>query len=228
MVADKSTDSKFTEFRENAQARSNLYKFFSTLLLKEPSAEVINNIQNEDFLKNLPEVFGEDSIKYFEEFINDFENDYKDLEAEYNSLFVVPLRTKYVKPYESVYKTGLTNQKPMCDVIEMYERVGIEISTEYTDFPDHAGLELEFMGVLCDRELKAWEGNKINEANKFLSIQKEFIDQHISTWIPNLCDEINDKTISNLFKGVATLLKKYISLDSEQINEITLRAKKLK
>jgi len=74
------------------------------------------------------------------------------LQADYDQLFVAPDHLP-VPPWESVYRTSerLVFDWPTLQVRDEYRRMDIA-TTRPADPDDHVGLELLFMGILCERE----------------------------------------------------------------------------
>ncbi|MFQ6072669.1 MAG: molecular chaperone [Methanosarcinales archaeon] len=186
-------------YLELSQARGNMYQFFSTIYLREPSKDFIKKILEREFINNLSEIFkkGAKCLKNFAETFDGKLEQYDALVVEYNSLFNVPLE-QYVAPYESAYREGLLYIHAV-EVKKFYEANGFSISEDYKDLPDHVGLELEFMGHLCER------GD--------LEAQKKFFEDHLIKWVPNLCEEIIKKSESDFYKGIARITKEFLEME---------------
>lgn len=186
------------EDNEFAKARSNIYRFLSSVYIREPSKEVVAQILDKKFLEYLSSIFKE-GAEILKNFAETFDGNYEELVVEYNSLFKVPLN-QYVAPYESAYREGLLYIHAG-EVKKFYEANGLSISEDYKDLPDNVGLELEFMGHLCEK------GD--------LEAQKKFFEDHLIKWVPNLCDEILKKSESDFYKGIASITKEFLEIEKE-------------
>ncbi|MFQ5891202.1 MAG: molecular chaperone [Candidatus Methanofastidiosia archaeon] len=204
------------ELHQMTLARGKIYKFLSFIFLKEPSKDVIEKLKDREFLSNLKELFGHSS-SHLEKFLKEFDGNCKALKQEYVSLFLAP-SARYVAPYESVYRTGLLWGNSTIDVLKCYERAGVVISKECKEIPDHLGLELEFIHFLCGREAETLENSR-EEALKFLNLQKEFLQNHLMSWVSEVCDEIEKKTKSEFYKGIASLTSEFVKRDFRELCE---------
>jgi TorA maturation chaperone TorD len=52
--------------------------------------------------------------------------------------------------------------------------------------PDHAAVELEFISLLCDREIEAWNTRNLPGVLKAVRRQRRFLEQHPCQWFPYL------------------------------------------
>ncbi len=86
------------------------------------------------------------------------EPDMAALRQEFDDLFVVPLG-RYVTPYEAVYRDqrlvgervvgGLLMGPSTVAVLSDYRAGGVEVAPDCGELPDHIGIELNFMAILC-------------------------------------------------------------------------------
>ncbi len=210
------------------EIRRGIYKFLSTFFLNPPTGEVVKVFSDSRFLSELEEIVGDNVTSCFKEFNRRYNDNPDELEQEYRDLFRIPLG-KYVTPYESVYRGGKKVGEEYVkgqlmgvhslSVKKFYDMAGIDYS-EAGELPDHIGLELEAMHVLCVREYDyRFAGNK-EEADKMLQLQQKFMNEHIALWIDDLCQTIYEKTDSIFYKGVAMLTRKFIELDRNTLNGV--------
>lgn len=82
-----------------------------------------------------------------------------------------------------------------------YQEAGLVIDEEMPVIPDHISAELFFMSWLVE--------------NEFLDEQEEFLEMHLSKWVPVFCDEVRDYAKTDFYKRVAILLKELVSSDYE-------------
>ena len=205
-------ENKIDSYVELAFDRSNFYFFLSSVFLKPPTIstikivmELISSYEFSNFISNQTV----DSLSRME-CINNvwFEN----LVQEYHDLFKVPL-SKYVAPYESVYRDGHLNGQSAIDVKKIYHRLGFQIPHEYYELSDHIGIELAFMATLCKEEHKAWKEKNAKLARSLCDIEERFLKEHITCWLPKLCNTICEKTKDNFYICIAEINLDFVQFD---------------
>ena len=205
-------ENKIDSYVELAFDRSNFYFFLSSVFLKPPTIstikivmELISSYEFSNFISNQTV----DSLSRME-CINNvwFEN----LVQEYHDLFKVPL-SKYVAPYESVYRDGHLNGQSAIDVKKIYHRLGFQIPHEYYELSDHIGIELAFMATLCKEEHKAWKEKNAKLARSLCDIEERFLKEHITCWLPKVCNTICEKTKDNFYICIAEINLDFVQFD---------------
>ncbi len=102
----------------------------------------------------------------------------EDLRVAHAKLFVGPFDL-IAPPYGSVYLDGerrVMGESTM-GALGCYARAGLDPSGEVHEPPDHITAELEFMYFLAHQHLTLNDG-------RFLDLQREFLEKHLSKWIP--------------------------------------------
>lgn len=211
-----------------AEVRCNIYDFLSILLLKPPSEKLLASLCEPELLANLEEIFGEATLVHFREFLKYFPANMEGTIQEYNDLFIVPLG-EYVTPYEAVYReqrevegkplNGLLMGKTTVAVQESYRQANVRVTEDFLELPDHAGLEISFMGHLCKKQVEAMNQADSKQVEKFLQMQKNFLQEHLILWIPGLCARIRENAHGPFYKGVAGLLEAFMLLEAEAIDK---------
>ncbi|MEM0124189.1 MAG: molecular chaperone TorD family protein [Candidatus Micrarchaeaceae archaeon] len=183
--------------------RAALYEIFSQLFFKPDNRK---REAAESFIK----IAKADNIE-----IEDF--DPGTLEIEYNRLFVGPGHVP-CPPYESVYRKdrplmdrGLVMGPSAIDVEKRYRQAGLQKSKDFHDLPDHIGVEMEFMGYLCEMEAK-------DGAKKWRKMQDEFLKLHIKPWYIEFLECIKKHSRSTFYSAAATELKGFIEEELEGEN----------
>ncbi len=199
------------------EGRGRVYKFLAAVYISEPSDEMVDRMLDSSFLESLSQI--DASAQQLKDFAASFRGNYDDLRIEYDSLFVVPL-AQYVKPYESAYRDGLLGDGVTHSVRQYYRSIGGDVTVAYGDLPDHLGAELDFMFFLCEKEKRCWEDGNGEEACQYLEAQKDFIEQHLLKWIPDLRQEIESKTESGFYKALAGFTHRFVTADAETIREL--------
>lgn len=134
-----------------------------------------------------------------------------ELAEEYAALFLV---SGGLPPYESVRLKGLLCQEPAIEVERFYERCGLILKDEWKKiFPDHLGLELEFMGYLCDREAEVED----REDSIWSNYQREFFEKHLGTWVFDYLKDLERCTFHPFYRDIVTLTREFIESEREYL-----------
>lgn len=134
-----------------------------------------------------------------------------DLAVAHAKLFVGPFELR-APPYGSLY---LESQKRLMGdstmgVLEMYQRAGLVLSSDFRDAPDHIAAELEFMYFLVAKELQALRKGDRNEAFGYLKMQQEFYDKYLYPWIEPFGERIRTASEHEFYTLLADSLSTFI------------------
>jgi len=138
-----------------------------------------------------------------------------ELAADFCGLFLTTEKNAAL-PYASMYigKSGLLNDEPAKQVEQLMKDKGISMQEGFNEPADHLAVELDFLGNLIIRS------NELEKEDKFeaaLFEQKQFIDEHLLTWLPQFeqkCQQFDD---FGFYSAVATLLVAFLHLDCQYI-----------
>lgn len=193
---------------EEALARSNTYKLLSIAFIRELTPESIEVFRGSDMaeiLRELGEGFGR-------EFYNRDEQELlKELAEEYAALFIMP---GGVNPTESVARSGLYMQAFAGQVTRFYRKCSFTLPDDFKGFPDHIGIELEFMSHLAKNEAGAYRENK---ADGWVALQKEFLQDHLSRWAADFAGDVAKYTRQPFYREMARLLYEFIRSEAEEL-----------
>lgn len=98
-----------------------------------------------------------------------------------------------VHPYESVYRSpaGVMMQDARDAVLAAYRAAGVQPRVRAGNIPeDHLGIELAFMGCLCNREAEGLTQSDAQQAKGMRAMQRAFLEEHLLAWAPNLCADL--------------------------------------
>jgi TorA maturation chaperone TorD len=199
--------------------RSNFYFYLSSIFLKPPTMDTIN-IFNEligsaEYLN-----FLSTQTKDFLSTVEDLNNRrLENLVQEYHDLFTVPL-SKYVIPYESVYREGCLRGQSSVYIKTIYNKLGFQIPRNYYELPDHIGIELAFMATLCKEEHKACGTKNGKRARSLRKIESRFLNEHITRWLPELCNKICEKTKSSFYLGMSKITLDFVLADTRTLIQV--------
>ncbi|MFQ6039411.1 MAG: molecular chaperone [Candidatus Poribacteria bacterium] len=220
----------YQEQYETAISRSNIYQFIARFFTKAPDEEFVTKVLQKETLDGIATIFSEETALELIDFKAEFGKtvSLKQLACEYWALFDVPGK-QYLAPYESVYRRDSLNSKGQpvglvygpstYEVIQAYQQAGVKVAPEFLDLPDHVGMELEFLRVLCEKEAEAWQAEKAEVARKYLNWQHDFLQQHLSTWVYTLCDKMMTLASSAFYRAAARMAEEYITLERKNLSE---------
>ncbi len=194
--------------------RSNVYRLLKNLFLKPPSEEFLNSLRKlngiddskDDLIEGLKLVKKGACCKP------------EKLLLEHTRLFIGPYKLP-APPYESVYRTDerLVMQQPTIEVRKAYRNAGLEIKGIHTNPDDNISAELEFMEYLCDKTASSLKSKNTQEATKYIELQRKFLEEHLNKWVPAFSEDIIKNTKEDFYRGAASLLRGFISLETERM-----------
>jgi len=143
------------------------------------------------------------------------------LAAEYASLFLnVGLKPVYLA--ESVYlgKSHLLYEEPYFDVVRIYGLYDFKKTASFREPEDHISVELEFMAHLCDLAALSIEKGKKDYAKGYLKNQKEFLELHLSRWVPELVKKVKWASENDFYLAMASLLQGFLEIERSFVTRL--------
>ncbi len=136
--------------------------------------------------------------------------------VEYTVLFIGPGVPK-APPCESLYRSperiffGSTS----FEMKAALNAHGLESKRKYRQPEDHIGLELMFLSILSNKLL----GLEISQQVATIKEQAAFIDHHLLSWIPELCQDAKLNGSVGFYGGFIELIWGILLWDRELIEE---------
>lgn len=205
---------------ETAKARGNLYGFLATVFRAEPTVEFLDQLRTPVFSEVLESI--DSSLK---KPFNGTPNGIlaEDLATEFARLFIGP--GPHISPHEStnldpdipVESTLWSNET--VKVKKFIEATGLEYDGSFAGMPDHIAAELEFMQRLIERESDAWKDEDEEYATNLLKIQKQFLDEHLSQWLPRFCERVIHMTKEPFYAEMAKLTDSFLKFEYELLED---------
>jgi TorA maturation chaperone TorD len=204
------------------EARSTIYGFFSQAFLKGPSQQFLTALISEEGAANLRDVFPDAAYRQelaqvrlesregrltLEEAVMDFE-----------ALFRVP-GLLYLSPYESVYRAQSAGGwcrlcGPEAEAVErFYLKEGLGPNGEFSELPDHVGVELEFMAFLCRKALEAMQAGDAATAQEYQHQQYCFFMEHVGPWVRLLAERLASQAQTSLYRFLGNFLNLFLELE---------------
>ena len=139
------------------------------------------------------------------------------LRGEYAELFQLATDRAPCSLYESAYvdRTGRMAGWVTSSVERSYAAAGFGLSElAGGELPDHAGLELEFMALLCGKEAEARRNGEEDAALSALGSQRSFLHQHLARWLPRAARQVGRLAAPGSFYGrLADAARAYVLHD---------------
>ncbi|WP_294955220.1 molecular chaperone TorD family protein [Sulfurovum sp.] len=201
--------------KQELENRSALYALISRLMVTEVDEAFLEIIEKEEqFLSMFPNYKNWSKREKYtrKELVEQYYN------VDYTSLFLM-----HLVPYESFY----VRDDQMIDsgkgnpVIELYDALDFRVELEKARVVsgDHIGVELEFMYMLCNAQLKALEAEDKTGICELFQIQKGFMKDHLLEWAPMFLINAKRESRTPLYHDGAELALEFLLSDYEYITE---------
>jgi len=211
---------------EMENARAEVYRFLGTLLTENLSIESLNRILNAETVSHLKALFPDQEVhQVLEELVDEFSQGNltaEDIILDFEALMRVP-GPAYIYPYESSYfsrkkrgdrmQWGSLNGPPARAAQRLYQTEKLAVRSELADFPDHIGVELEFMAQLCRKVADALQIGDHKTATEKREKQKHFFQEHLLTWPKALAKEMHTKAETIFYRCLANLLSNFLDME---------------
>ena len=129
----------------------------------------------------------------------------EDAAQEYHDLFIGVTQGELL-PFASHYLTGFLNEKPLAELRDAMNNLGITRSDEASDPEDHIASLLEIMHGMITAEY----GKSIPLANQF-----QFFQDHVATWSLKFFEDLEAAKSARLFMPVGLIGKLFMEIEGE-------------
>jgi len=203
------------ELKQELENRIALYALISRLMITEVDEDFLNTIEKDAQILALFPNYKSWSKRKELSMKELIEQQYN---VDYTNLFLM-----HLVPYESFY----VRDDQMIDsgggnpVIELYDALDFKVELEKARVVsgDHIGVELEFMYMLCNAQLKALEADDKEGICELYQIQKGFLKDHLLEWASMFLINVKRESRTPLYHDGAELTLEFLLSDYEYINE---------
>lgn len=203
--------------KDVADHRSHIYRLLALIYRQEVTLDLLSQIKDPRFLG----VFTDLGIEGIEALLQSSEEKLiEDLAVEYARLFLGP--GKHISPHESIHHKredgdwGTLWGADTVEVKKFIEATGLKYEPDYKGMPDHVSVEFEFMATLVRREARAWAENDEAIARSCVAMQKKFLEEHLTHWIPDFCGKVIQQAELPFYRAVAELTRSFIEFENQE------------
>ena len=192
-------------------SRQRLYAFFSRLWVKELDGPFLEWLDGPLGRELLPRFHADPAAAK----VKDPEQRVATFDADFVHLTVVNLA-----PYESFFRRedGMVEAGAVNPVASWLTQYGLEVdlAAARSLAPDHLGIELEVMAVLCAKEEEAVEADNGPAVGAVRRVQREFLEQHLLAWAPMYLFAAQRNARTMLYREGADATLQFLFTDLEQ------------
>jgi TorA maturation chaperone TorD len=178
-------------------ARAQEYSLLSTLLLRSPDAQMLDRLANlrgdASPLGLAHAALGEAAAR----------TDAARAAGEHHSLFIGLGRGELL-PYASYYLTGFLHGRPLANLRQALQRIGVTRLDGQTEPEDHAAILLEIMAGLANGTIPAPAGT-----------DHEMFDAHLAPWMARFFADLEKAASANFYARVGTFGRTFMEIETQ-------------
>ncbi len=203
-----------------ALSRSRIYAFLTEAFIRLPDEDFMKTIKSRDTLdflnyyKNVNQKEMTNGINIILAFMEGIETEKQPemieaLAIDRTALIRSAGKNKLKAPYEGLYKKREQAHTIILSVKKFYKQIGKLPHSYANDSLDFMCTELDFMRQLC-----LLEADADNNRDKIRTLEKEFLNQHLGSWIADYCKAAGKFAKTDFYKGLLLFLEGFITLES--------------
>jgi len=203
------------DMKQDIDNRIALYALISRLMMIEVDEKFLDQIESDSHILDL--------LPNYRDWNKRKELSRKELVDQYYNVDFANLFIMHLVPYESFY----TRDDQMIEsggdnpVIGLYNALDfrVELDEARVVSPDHIGVELEFMYMLCVAQKKALEADDKEGVCELLSVQKGFLQDHLLEWAPLFLINAKRESRTPLYHDGTELTLEFLLSDFEYVTK---------
>ncbi|MFT9486759.1 MAG: molecular chaperone [Tepidibacillus sp.] len=203
-------------------AREHIYQFLTSMLLKEPTPELIQGLV--DTLPYLKEIFAEEvSFDEWDQIIQNYQNGVKtieELQQDFYDLFFVPTSGRYSPAVESIVIYNKMWGEIEVELANRYEAAqfvpeNLDIYTPFKQLgmSDLFGYQLGYMAHLCGMETYSF----MDVRGKIQEEELGMLEQHLIPFIAKYRESFDLDAQGTIYRVLIELIQQFIEMDRELI-----------
>ena len=94
-----------------------------------------------------------------------------------------------------------------------YRKAGFEMADQVREMPDHIGIELAFVAILCEREANLLKRCAVDEAAAVHDVRERFLAKHPGAWLRDFAGQVAKLSKLSFYKTLARLAADWVEKD---------------
>jgi TorA maturation chaperone TorD len=207
------------------QGRMAGYRLLSRLFRTEVDQEFLDALKTMRYPTNTGNASVDEGYRMIRDYLSAADSPVlTELAVDFVRSFIGSGNTGYsaAYPYESVYTSPkrLMMQDARDEVLVLYRAAGLMKQDSWKEGEDHLALELEFVQILIERSLAAWEAGDREACRRHLLQQRNFLEDHLLSWYPMMAKDMERFPRTGFYRGLGKLTSGYLQNDLELLNDI--------
>jgi TorA maturation chaperone TorD len=178
-------------------ARAQEYALLSTLLLRSPDAPMLARLA---LLRGDASQLGQSHAALGTAAAR---TDAARAAQEYSLLFTGLGRGELL-PYASYYLTGFLHGRPLSNLRQTLQRIGVERFAGQSEPEDHAAILLEIMAALASGAIPAPAGT-----------DREIFDVHLAPWITRFFSDLEKAASAEFYVSVGAFGRTFVEIEKQ-------------
>lgn len=208
---------------DSIKSRADLYGILVDIMRAEPSESTLAMLSERlSAVKEQTKSWAEPELRQaVKKMLEALDVSPDDLAGDYACLFLAG-RDGNKCPSEAAYMENLMFGQATLEVMEVYSHHGFIKDNSFKEPEDHIALECAFMAALSQEFLSVYHKSGVtsSESQKTLQTQKEFLEQHLSRWVPLWSRTVEKSAETGFFKAAALLARTLIEADLRLLAEL--------
>ena len=207
-----------SEFIEVFMQRSATYMFLSRLYHKEIDQKFLDEMHGMLYpAENFDEDLYTGNLYIATYLSNLWSGSLNELKIDFSRCFLSQGIDGYsaAYPFESVYTSEkrLMMDAARSEVLAIYRANGVEKQSSWKEEEDHISLELEFMRIMCEKTIQAFQDEDSSKAQELLTVQYDFLENHLLSWVPMLFADMRKFAKTKMYLGLTYLTWGFLKTD---------------
>ncbi len=207
------------EHRALAETRSKTWWLLSRFYLERPDAAFLQELRA--LFCNLGEAVGDRERSLFQALHEDDPALEQRLLQDFTRLFRgLRQGDGPPPPYESIHRGAPLMGDLAVEVRRHYEDAGLGQLATGGALPDHLGVELRFLALLCFREMEAWADRDSDLAAQAIARQRSFMDRHLLAWAPGYLERTEARAREPFYASVLALTRDFVETTRQDLDQL--------
>lgn len=123
-------------------------------------------------------------------------------------------------PYESLWMGNNKEPQVLQEMARIYYEGGFVLQADVCERLDYIGIQLSYLEKLLMKEIAAREAGDEGTVRVTLGSEREFIRNHVGTWVPDFISSALDHARTDFYRGHLHMLKGFIEQEKEVLGKV--------